>query len=54
MGSEPADRFAALNDILIALTARELGAAVVTSNLGELRRLAKAIPGLRIVSPADA
>ncbi|MFZ5471348.1 MAG: type II toxin-antitoxin system VapC family toxin [Myxococcota bacterium] len=54
VGSEPSDRFSVINDVLIALTARDLGAAVLTSNIGEFRRLAAAIPGLRVVSPADA
>ena len=45
------DRLGPLNDLLIALTARQIGATVVTNNLDEFRRIAARVPGLRIVSP---
>lgn len=50
-GSEPKDRLGPLNDILIALTARHIGATVVTSNLHEFRRIAAHLPGLQIFPP---
>ena len=45
------DRLAPLNDMLIALTAREIGATVITSNLLEFRRLAGKISGLKVMAP---
>jgi predicted nucleic acid-binding protein len=45
------DRLGPLNDLLIALTARQIGAAVVTNNFDEFRRIATRLPGLRIVAP---
>jgi predicted nucleic acid-binding protein len=39
-----------MNDVLIALTAREIGATVVTGNVLEFRRIAGKIRGLRIVA----
>jgi predicted nucleic acid-binding protein len=45
------DRLGPINDVLIALTAREIGAAVVTSNMLEFRRIAAKVSGLRIVTP---
>lgn len=45
------DRLGPMNDVLIALTAREIGATVVTSNLLEFRRLAGKIPGLKVAVP---
>ena len=45
------DRLAPMNDMLIALTAREIGAAVITSNLLEFRRLSGKIPGLKVIEP---
>lgn len=45
------DRLGPMNDMLIALTAREIGATVVTSNLLEFRRIAAKIPGLRVAVP---
>jgi predicted nucleic acid-binding protein len=45
------DRLGPLNDLLIALTARQIGATVVTNNLDEFRRIAARIPGLRVVAP---
>lgn len=40
-----------MNDILIALTAREIGATIVTSNLLEFRRIATKMPGLKVAAP---
>lgn len=45
------DRLAPMNDMLIALTAREIGATVITNNLLEFRRLAGKIPGLKVIAP---
>jgi predicted nucleic acid-binding protein len=50
-GSEINDRLAAVNDFLIALTARQIGATVVTSNVDDFRQIARHLPGLRIVAP---
>ena len=50
-GSGFQDRLGPLNDLLIALTARQIGAAVVTNNLNDFRRIATRLPGLRIVAP---
>jgi predicted nucleic acid-binding protein len=49
--SSVGDRLGPINDILIALTARQIGATVVTSNLFEFRRIASKIPGLKVVAP---
>jgi predicted nucleic acid-binding protein len=46
-----ADRLGPMNDLLIALTARQIGAAVVTSNLNDFQRIANRLPGLIIVPP---
>jgi predicted nucleic acid-binding protein len=48
------DRLGPLNDLLIALTARQIGATVVTSNLDEFRHIAVQVTGLRIVAPVGA
>lgn len=45
------DRMGPMNDILIALSARAMGATVVTSNLDDFRRVQKEVSGLRIASP---
>ena len=45
------DRLGPINDIFIALTAREIGATVITSNVLEFRRIAVKAPGLKIVAP---
>ena len=50
-GSGLRDRLGPVNDLLIALTARQIGAAVVTSNLRDFRLIADKLPGLRLVSP---
>ena len=43
------DRLGPMNDILIALTAREIGATIVTGNVLEFRRIAAKISGLKVV-----
>jgi predicted nucleic acid-binding protein len=45
------DRLGPMNDVLIALTAREIGATIVTSNVLEFRRIAGKVPGLKVVAP---
>jgi len=50
-GSAFADRLGPINDLLIALTARQIGATVITSNVEEFRRIAQHVPGLAIVAP---
>ncbi len=45
------DRLGPMNDVLIALTAREIGATVITSNVLEFRRIARKIPGLKVTAP---
>ena len=50
-GSALSDRLGPINDLLIALTARQIGATVITSNAEEFRRIAQHVPGLAIVAP---
>jgi tRNA(fMet)-specific endonuclease VapC len=50
-GSGLDDRLGPVNDLLIALTARQIGATVLTSNLDDFRRIARHLPGLRLVAP---
>jgi predicted nucleic acid-binding protein len=45
------DRLGPMNDVLIALTAREIGATVITNNLLEFRRIARKLPGLKVTTP---
>lgn len=45
------DRLGPMNDVLTALTAREIGATVITSNVLEFRRIARKIPGLKVTAP---
>jgi predicted nucleic acid-binding protein len=52
-GSGLADRLGAINDLLIALTARQMGATLVTSNLEEFSRIAAHVSGLKVVTPAN-
>lgn len=52
-GAEPDDRLGPINDILIALTARQIGATVVSANLDDFQRIAAHLPGLSVVSPAS-
>lgn len=51
--SNRSDRLAPINDLLIALTARQIGATVVTSNITEFTRIAEKVPGLRILPPSQ-
>jgi predicted nucleic acid-binding protein len=50
-GSGLADRLGPVNDLLIALTARQMGATIVTSNLQEFYQVGTHLPGLRVIAP---
>jgi len=50
-GGEPTDRLGPLNDILIALTARQIGATVISSNAQDFERIAEHLPGLAVLNP---
>ena len=50
-GSGLDDRLGPVNDLLIALTARQIGATVLTSNVEEFRQIRRHLPGLRIAAP---
>jgi predicted nucleic acid-binding protein len=50
-GSGLQDRLGPVNDLLIALTARQIGATVLTSNLEEFHQIAKCLHGLRMAAP---
>jgi predicted nucleic acid-binding protein len=50
-GSGLLDRLGVINDLLIALTARHIGATVITNNVGEFRRIASRLPGLTVTAP---
>jgi predicted nucleic acid-binding protein len=50
-GSGLADRLDPVNDLLIALTARQMGATIVTSNLQEFYQVGTHLPGLRVIAP---
>jgi predicted nucleic acid-binding protein len=52
-GSGLSDRLAPVNDLLIALTARQMGATLITSNLDEFRRIASYLPGLKVLPPEE-
>jgi predicted nucleic acid-binding protein len=45
------DRLGAVNDLLIALSAWQVGATVVTSNADDFREIARHLPGLRWIKP---
>ena len=45
------DRLVPINDVLMALTAREIGATVITNNVLEFRRIARKLPGLKAMVP---
>ena len=45
------DRLGPMNDVLIALTAREIGATIVTSNILEFRRIGAKVSGLKVIEP---
>jgi len=48
-GSGIRDRLSPMNDLLIALTAWQIGAKVVTSDASDFARIAERLPGLTIV-----
>jgi len=50
-GSGLVDRLSPINDLLIALTARQIGATVVTGNLNDFRLIADRLSGLAVVAP---
>jgi tRNA(fMet)-specific endonuclease VapC len=52
-GSGLSDRLGPMNDLLIALTARQMGATLVTSNIQEFRRIGAQVSGLKVVAPAN-
>lgn len=52
-GSGLDDRLGPINDLLIALSARQMGAVVVTTNLQEFHQIASRVSGLRVVAPED-
>jgi predicted nucleic acid-binding protein len=45
------DRLGPINDLLIALTAWQIGATIVTSNHDEFNRITAHLPGLAVVAP---
>jgi predicted nucleic acid-binding protein len=51
--SDVHDRLGPLNDLLIALTAWRIGAAVITANRDEFHRIAGHLPGLVVVEPLE-
>jgi predicted nucleic acid-binding protein len=50
-GSGLGDRLGPVNDLLIALTARQMGATVVTGHLTEFQQIAGHLSGLKVVAP---
>lgn len=50
-GSGLRDRLGVIDDLLIALTARQIGATVITNNVGEFQRIAGRLPGLAVAAP---
>jgi predicted nucleic acid-binding protein len=50
-GSGMGDRLGPMNDILIALSAREIGVSVVTSNLKDFDRIGGQLAGLKVAAP---
>jgi len=50
-GSGFTDRLGPINDLLIALTARHIGATVITRNIAEFGRIREHLPGLSIANP---
>ena len=46
------DRLGPMNDLLIALTAWRIGAAVVTRNVSDYERIASHVRGLRVTVPS--
>jgi predicted nucleic acid-binding protein len=53
-GGATIDRLGPMNDLLIALTAWQIGATVVTASLAEFRRISEHLPGLRVMPPSDS
>jgi predicted nucleic acid-binding protein len=51
-GDRMVDRLGAINDLLIAITAWQIGATVVTLNAGDFRRIAAELRGLRWIAPS--
>ena len=47
------DRLGPINDLLIALTARHIGATVLTGNLRQFDLIAGHLPGLAVVAPGE-
>lgn len=45
------DRLGPVNDLLIALTAKQIGATVITSNLREFNRIKQHLKGLSVANP---
>ena len=45
------DRLGPMNDLLIALTAREIGATIVTADVLDFRRIAAKVSGIKVVGP---
>lgn len=50
-GSGVAGRLGPVNDLLIALTAKRMGATVITRNLDEFNRIKEHLQGLSVASP---
>ncbi len=50
-GSCFSDRLGPINDLLIALTARHIGATVITRNITEFSRISEHLQGLSIANP---
>jgi predicted nucleic acid-binding protein len=50
-GRGSGDRLGRLNDLLIGLTAREIGATLVTRNRADFARIATVVPGLAVTTP---
>src|SRR3972149_12132090 len=50
-GSGFTDRLGPINDLLIALTATQIGATVLTGNLAEFNRIKAHLQGLSVASP---
>lgn len=48
------DRLGPANDLLIALTAWQIGATLVTSNLAEFTRIATSLRGLSVIAPSPS
>jgi predicted nucleic acid-binding protein len=51
-GRASGDRLGRLNDLLIGLTAREIGATVLTRNVDDFARIATVVRGLMVTVPS--